>query len=102
MSEPAGRTELSQGSHTRGAYGSNAPPTNERGMELPHRVAAAIRCLGVATSILNNLSVASMYDKRIDSSSAGVAEVAGRLIDEAITTLDPSLATKSSAMGAPT
>ena len=103
MNEPVGRTEHSQGSHRPGAYGSSAPPSSERGTDLPRRVATALRVLGIASSILQNLSVASSYDRRIDSSSAGVAEIADRLIAEAVAELNPppgSTATEPSGTGA--
>lgn len=103
MDEQAARTELSPGSFTSGVNGGNAPPGTELlgGLDLPQRVAAAVRRLGIASDLLQNLSVASMYDMRIDSSSAGVAEIAGRLIDEAVMELDPSRSSESTATGAP-
>jgi hypothetical protein len=101
MDEQAAETELSPGSFTSGVNGGSAPPSGERGIELPHRVAAAIKRLGIASSLLRTLSVASGYDRHIDTSSAGVAEIAGRLIDEAVMELDPSQSTESTATGAP-
>jgi hypothetical protein len=104
MGNEAVAEQHSQGRHTPGAYGSSAPPSSERGMAHPHRIAAAaaIKRLGIARAILHTLSVASSYDRNIDSSSAGVAEIAGRLIDEALAELDPSRSTKEpSPTGAP-
>jgi hypothetical protein len=61
-------------------------------MDIPPGTALAIqrerRRLGLARSLLKCLSVASMYDEKIDASSAGVAEVACRLIEETINHLE--------------
>jgi len=90
MDEQAARTELSTDGFTAGVNGGRAPCGGERGMEVPQRVTAAIRRLGIARSLLHTLSVAAGYDRHIDTSSAGVAEIAGRLIDEAVMELEPS------------
>ena len=101
MDEQAARTELSSDGFT-GVNGGRAPPSDERGMEVPQRVTAAIRRLGIASSLLHTLSVAAGYDRHIDTSSAGVAEIAGRLIDEAVMELEPSRsAAESTATVAP-
>lgn len=67
--------------HDAEAFGS---PDKERRTEIPSDVLAAIRegltCLRLATTILTCLSAAANHDVRIDTSSAGVAEVACRLI----------------------
>ena len=86
-SEPAG-----------GPVGAGAsvimPADSERGPDLPPYIALMIRQvrrrLRVANSLLKCLSVASMYDPQIDTSSAGVAGVASRLICSALEQLDPS------------
>ncbi len=100
MNDQVARAEHSQGSHTGGAHGSE-PLHSERGLDIPPCLAAAIKewrsRLGVASALLHCLSVASMYDESIDSSSAGVAEVAGRLIDETIKQLEPVEPSRSAA-----
>jgi hypothetical protein len=102
MDEQAARTELSSESLTSGVNGDSALLSGKRGTEVSQRVTAAIRRLGIASSILRTLSVAAAYDRHIDTSSAGVAEIAGRLIDEAVIELDPSRsAAESTATGSP-
>jgi hypothetical protein len=50
----------------------------------------ALKCLQSARAILKALSVASMYDPAIDSASAGIADLALRLIDSSLDELSPS------------
>ena len=67
-----------------GAYG-NPPPDENRGMYIPPHLASVIKewreCLSAVSHTLGCLSVAAMYDKTIDTASAGVADIARRMID---------------------
>jgi hypothetical protein len=89
MNEQAGRTtQLSSGSFPMsGAYG-NPPPDGDPGMDIPPHLASAIKewreCLGAVSHTLGCLLMAAMYDKAIDTASAGVAEIARRIIDQTI------------------
>jgi hypothetical protein len=91
MREKRVRTELRSGFNKspcgvlRNAPSSREPETDNFG-----RTTKALGILAIARSLLDNLSVASSYDDRIDSSSAGVAEIAGRLIAEAVAELNPT------------
>lgn len=89
MNEQAGRKkQLSSGSFPMsGAYG-NPPPDGDPGIYIPPHLAPVIKewreCLGAVSHTLGCLSVAAMYDKAIDTASAGVADIARRIIDETI------------------
>ena len=70
-----------------GAHG-NTPPDRDPEMGIPPHLAAVLKecreCLGAVSHTLGCLLVAAMYDKAIDTASAGVAEIARRMIDETI------------------
>ena len=57
-------------------------------MDIPPCIAAAMKewrqCLGAVSHTLRCLSVAAMYDKDIDTASAGVADIARRMIDKTV------------------
>lgn len=88
MNEQAERAGLSSGNFTTpGTYGSPLPE-RDPGMDIPPCIAAAMKewrqCLGAVSHTLRCLSVAAMYDKAIDTASAGVADIARRIIDETV------------------
>jgi hypothetical protein len=76
-----------QGSRRSGPYGGELPD-GEGAKDIPPHLASAIKewrqCLGAVSHTLGCLSVAAMYDKAIDTASAGVADIARRIIDETI------------------
>jgi hypothetical protein len=75
------------------AFGS--PSDKGRRPDIPPDVDIAIRggltCLRLATTMLTCLSSAANHDFKIDTSSVGAAEIACRLIAEAVDQLVPAL-----------
>lgn len=92
MSEQAGRTELSSACLPISGLAGRKPPDRGPGLEIPQHIASVIKdCqsrLGAVSQTLRCLSVAAAYDRTIDAASAGVADIARRLIDETNKQLD--------------
>ncbi len=74
--------DLATGART--THSSDEPQAADRGISLPAPSMSDSERVRVhlARSLLNSLYMASMYDPAIDTSSAGMAEIAHRLIGQ--------------------